>query len=451
MTTVESPPPVEAPAQWRFPAYREDRLPNGLRVLVYQCPGQYVAAAALVIEVPLNAERPEVEGVAELTARCLTRGTAAMTAEQFADQLAMCGADLEASASLDAFAVRLTVPVAHLSRGLELMADAVGDAAFAESEVTHERTLRLQEIDQAHAYPQHVANEQLNAALFGVARAARPVGGSAETVTAVTRDDVTAYAGAYLRPAGATLLLAGDFTSTDPVQTAQRSFAAWSRQGGQLPRVETPAIAPAAQLLLVDWPEAPQSTIRVAGPALTRADPRWPAMVVANHAVGGSFSSRINTVLREEKGYTYGATSSLDSSRRTGIFAVSTAVDSAATAEAVSDVLSLVAAADGSLTDEEVATAVRALTQSAPLGFERAEAVAGRAELLISQGLPLDHVDANLERIRAVTTSSANAAYADVIDPHALTVLVVADATSARSGLSALGYADLRAVTLPWR
>jgi zinc protease len=451
VTTLETPPQVDAPADWRFPAYRESRLSNGLRVLVYQCGGQYVATAALVLDVPLSAERREVEGVAELTARCLGRGTADLTAEEFADQLAMSGADLDASVSLDAFSVRLNVPVAHLQRGLQLMASAVSAAAFDMREVMHERTLRLQEIDQAHAYPQQVANEELNAALFGEARGARPIGGSSETVSAVERTDVLAYAESYLVPSQATLLLAGDFAAVDPVEAANASFSAWSRPGAEIPSGEPAAADSRAKLLLIDWPDAPQSTIRVAAPAITRADPRWPQMFVANHAVGGSFSSRINTVLREEKGYTYGAMSTLDSSRLNGIFSVSTAVNSAATAEAVGDILSLVAAARGTITDEEVATAIRAITQSAPLGYERAEAVAGRAELMISQGLPLDHVDANLERIRAVTTASANAAYGDVIDPTALSVLVVGDATSAREGLAQLGYADLRDVKPSWR
>lgn len=451
MTILDSPPPVSALTGWRFPQHEESRLGNGLRVLVYRCQGQYVVSAALVFDVPLSVERPDIEGVAEMTARCLPRGTRALPAEEFADQLASCGADLEASASLDAFAVRLTVPVTHLGRGLDLMSAAVTEPAFAEAEVTHERALRLQEIDQAHAYPQHVANEQLNAELFGAARAARPVGGSPETVAAVTRADIAGYTESLLVPSGATLVLAGDFGPLDPVDVAERSFGRWEGARPQEVPAERPPIHAGAQVLLLDWPDAPQSTIRVAGPAVTRADRLWPAMFVANHAVGGNFSSRINTVLREEKGYTYGATSTLDSSRHSGVFSVSTAVNAAVTADAVGDILSLVAAAHGTLTDDEVDTAVRAVTQSAPLGYERAEAVTGRVELLLSQYLPLDHVDTNLRRIREVTTAGANAAYCEVIDPRGLTALVVGDAASARSGLASLGYAELREVTPPWR
>lgn len=451
MTLTAVPPAVGVPTDWHFPTYNESRLGNGLRVLAYHCPGQYVVAASLLFDVPLSAEPVDREGVAELTARCLTRGAGELSAEEFADALASCGADLEGSASPDAFALRLTVPVTHLDRGLQLMGEAVARPGFAEEEFAHEKALRLQEIDQAHAYPQHVAGEELNAALFGTTRAARPAGGSTATVQAVTRDNVVEYTQSHLFPADATLILAGDFGAVDPAGAVERSLAAWQRPAHPAADFERSEPATRPQLLLVDWPDAPQATVRVAGKAVTRADQRWPAMFVANHAVGGSFSSRINTVLREEKGYTYGATSVLDTRRHTGTLSVSTAVRTDATADAVADIANIVAAASGSITDDEVAMAVRAATQSAPLGYERAEAVVGRVELLVSQQLPLDHVDANLGRIRAVTTADANAAWRDVIDPQALTVVVVGDAGAVRDGLSAVGYADLRDVTPAWR
>ncbi len=450
MTTHKTPPPVQPSTSWRFPSYASHQLDNGLQVLVYQCPGQYVACASLVCEVPLNVEPAEVEGVAEMTARCLSRGTTTLTAEGFADQLAAAGADLQADASLDAFTVRLNVPVTHLGDGLGLLAGAVADATFASSEVIHERELRLQEIEQAHVHPQHVANEQLNAALFGSARAARPVGGTTTTVRSVERKHVTAYAESYLNPASSTLVLAGDFTSLDVIDVTDRCLSRWTRRGEPPSEREEPSVAPCAQLLFVDWPDAPQSTIRVAGPAITRAHALWPPMFVANHAVGGSFSSRINTVLREQKGYTYGAMSMLDSTRCAGFVAVSTAVTSEATADAVADILTILADAQGTLTTEEVATAVRAVTSSAPLGYERAVTVAGRVELLLSQRLPLNHVDVNLERIGKVTTEAANSAYSTVLDPASLTVLVVG-ASTARKGLAALRHAEIREVDLPWR
>ncbi len=451
MTLTAAPPPVGLPTEWQFPRHDESRLASGLRVLTYHCPGQYVVAASLLFDVPLNAEPDDREGVAELTARCLTRGADERSAEEFADALAVAGASLEGSALPEAFALRLTVPVTRLQSGLDLMAAAVRSPTFALEEFTHEQALRLQEIDQAHAYPQQVAAEELNAALFPTARLGRPVGGATSTVTAVTRDDVVDYAADHLSPSAATLILAGDFGSVDIGEAVRASFADWSRPTVVSLDAERAEPVTKPQLLLVDWPDAPQATVRVAGRSLPRADPRWPALFVANHAVGGSFSSRINTVLREEKGYTYGASSGLDTGRHTGTFSVSTAVRSDATVDAVALIIDILAAASGSITDDEIDTAVRAVTQSAPLGYERAEAVVGRVELLLSQQLPLNYVDANLQRIRAVTTADANTGWGQVIDPERLTVVVVGDASSVGDGLAAWGYAELQPLSPAWR
>ncbi len=447
MTVQQTPPSVVPAAGWTFPAVAETRLPNGIRMLAYHCPGQHVFAASLLFDVPLIVEPRDLEGVAGLTGRCLTQGAAGLSAEDFADALVLCGADLDASASTDGFTVRLNAPVTHLGDALALMTASVVSPDFVDSEFEHEKRLRLQEIEQAQAYPQHVAVEQLNAALFAEARAARPSGGSPDTVEAISRADVVAYAAAHLQPSSATFIIAGDFRDLDPVTMVQAAIGDWRHQGAAVAAPEVPRVADAPQVWLVDTPDAPQATLRVGGRGITRDDPRWPAMFVANFAVGGNFSSRINTVLREEKGVTYGANSSLDTGRGAGVLTVSTAVRSDAAAASVADLVSILADAVGSLSDEEVRAGVRAATDSAPLGFERAEAVVSRVETLIAQGLPLDHVDRNLDRIRQVTRESANAAYAEILQPDALTVVVVGDASSLRGPLQAWGYADVREVT----
>lgn len=449
MTVMENPPAVPPAVGWSFPSRREHRLDNGLTVLVYDCPGQFVVAASVLFDVPLSAEPPDREGVAGLTGRCLTQGAGGRTAEKFADAVALCGADVDANAFPDGFGVHLSVPVARLSEGLGLMSDMVRAPTFDDAEFAQQRRLRLQEIDQAASYPQHVAVEQLNAALFGPTRAARPVGGAAETVLQVERADMAAYAGQHFQPSSATVIIAGDFVGVDPFDAVSEAFDGWHHEGGDRLAGEASTVAPGPRLLLVDWPDAPQATIRAAGRGITRGDPRWPAMFVANFAVGGNFSSRLNTVLREEKGVTYGASTGLDTGRYGGLVTVATATRSDAAAESVSDILTILSAADGTINADETATAIRAATDSAALGFERAEAVVGRVEILLSEQLPLDHVDANLKRIRQVTPQTANDAYASVLDPGSLSVVVVGDAGTLREPLEACGYAPVEVVTPP--
>ena len=442
-------PAVSPALGWRFPVVRESVLDNGIRVLAYHCPGQYVVSASLLFDVPLGAEPRDIEGVAGLVARTLTRGAAGLSADDFSDALAAAGAELDASASADSFAVRLSAPSSHLARGLDLMAMAVTDPTFTTRDFEQERRLRLQEIEQAKAYPGSVTVERLNGALFGASRAGRPIGGTAETVAAVTRDDVVGFTSDHLQPSNAVLIVAGDFAAADPAAVAEQALGGWIHRGST-PAVREPAtVSLQPRVLLVDWPDAPQATLRMATAGITRGDPRWPALFVANYAVGGSFGSRLNTVLREQKGFTYGVGSTLDTSRLVGLLGVGASVKSESTGEAVGDILTILRDSRGSLTDDEVSTGVRAATDSAALGFERADAVVDRVEMLVSQGLPPDNVDANLARIRDVTTASANDAWGLVVAPETFTVVVAGDASQIAGPLEGLGHAPVEVLPRP--
>ncbi len=444
MTPSVVAPTVPRTAGWRFPSFEAMALDNGLRVLAYHCPGQFVVSASLVFDVPLSVEPVDREGVAWLTGRCLTQGAAGRTAEEFADELALCGADLGAVAFPEGFAVRLTAPVSGLQRGVELVADALRAPAFSDEEFALAKRMRLQEIEQARGYPSHVAVELLDSTLFGADRAGRPVGGTVETVESISRDDVVEFASTYLQPRGATVVVAGDFGDVGPAAVVGRCFGDWDRRGVAAVGASMPTVCREPSVVLVDWPGAPQSTLRIGGAGIPRSHDQWPALFVANYVIGGNFSSRLNTVLREQKGMTYGVGSTLDTGRGSGVFGVSTSVRADATAEALDDIMTVLRAGRNGFGDEEVDAAVRAVTDSAPLGFERAEAVTGRVEMLLTQGLPLDHVDTNLQRIAAVTTEMADAAWSQLIGPDALTVVVVGDADVVGQPLSDWSYAPVR-------
>jgi zinc protease len=445
VTAPTVPPEVQVDQEWRFPVVAESRLDNGMRLLVYHCPGQFVIASTVVFDVPLAVEPRAVEGVGTMAGRLLARGSGDRSAEQFADALALCGADFEVAATVDAVCVRMESPAGALPAALRLMADAVRVPTLSPDEFDNEQRLRLDEIEQEKAYPGALASKALSAAVFPPsARRSRPTGGTSETVGAMTRDDVADYVRAQLGPERATMIIAGELGGLDADRLANEAFGSWSNRD-QLnipgPAAELPGDG--ARVVIVDQPAAPQSTLRVAGPAIPRSDPRWAAMFVANYCIGGSFGSRINTVLREQKGFTYGSDTSIQATRHGGLFVASTAVRSDATSEALADIVDILRAARGSLRPDEVERGVTAASESMALGFERASAVAARAELLVTAGLPLDHVDTNLAALRAVTVESADAAYQEVIDPEGLTVVVVGDESTHRDPIERWGYAPV--------
>lgn len=444
-------PEVVPAGDWRFPVPHESRLGNGVRLLALDAPGQHVVTVAVVFDVPIRVEPRASEGLVGLVAECLTRGAGDLSADDLADAFAACGADIDAAGSTDAMGVRVTVPVTRLERALDLLAQVLAHPRFDEREVAQQRRLRLEEIDLGRAYPTVVVGERLNAALFGDQRLGRPLGGTRETVSGIEREQVVGFAREWLRPANATVIVVGDGMPGVAPRLLDASLGRWLAPGAPntVPTGGAVAVADTPSILLVDWPDAAQAVVRVAGPGITRNDARWPAMFVANYIIGGSFGSRLNTVLREQRGLTYGIGSGLDSSRHAGVFAVGASVEPDAVAEVVSEVVAIVSNADGTLTEDEVADAARAAVDSAPLTYERADAVAGRVEMLLTHGLPLDHVDTNLARIRAVTADDANAALRSTIDAAGFTVVVAADARSAEEPLRALGHGPVTVVPRP--
>ena len=257
-----------------------------------------------------------------------------------------CGADLDASASPDGFAVRLSVPTTHLGAGLTLMADAIRRPDFIESEFEHEQRLRLQEIDQARAYPQHVAVELLNAALVRQisARPVRPAATRRASRRSLepTSQDVRSHATS--RPPWRRSSWPATSATGDPLAEVEAAFGDWRGDVPAIDRLSAPVGLRSAVGALGRLAGRTASDVaggrRRASRARIRAGRHCSSPTSRS---GGTFSSRINTVLREQKGVTYGASSSLDTARGAGLVTVSTAVRTDATAEAVADIVDILA------------------------------------------------------------------------------------------------------------
>ena len=194
-------PPVGAPPQWTFPSAARGRLGNGLEVVSYDVPGQYVVSVRLAVPMPLVREPRGREGIGTIMARTLDEGTARHTAEEFAELLERKGIALGAGASESGLSVDMDVAKGHLSAALALMSEAVREPAFPENEVSRHVKTRLAEIDHERAVPgQRAALAFLETYFDEAERASRPSAGTRASVEAITRE---AAGGLPRRPGGA--------------------------------------------------------------------------------------------------------------------------------------------------------------------------------------------------------------------------------------------------------
>ena len=420
------PRPAVAPSPpWAFPLPAVTTLGNGLAVWAYDLPGQYIVTCDLVLELPINAEPPGADGLATLAVRALDEGTTAHPGPAFAAALEDVGAQFTGLVGASTTQCLLDLPYSSLGDGLALLAEAVRSPEYADDDIERIKANRLAEIEQQEAHGSYVAGVALRRDLVAPElRLGRPTGGDAAGVAAITPEQIRAWRAAHYGPAGATLIVAGDLTGIDAAAVAAQAFAGWEPAPVTVrPDVARPG-TPTRRL--IQRPGAVQADIRLGWYGVDQADPRWADLQVATAIMGGLFTSRANTRLREDLGLTYGVSMSTRPYRSGGLveFAVSTRTDAAA--EVIAETLALLRA-DPGFTQAEVDDAAGHLSLSAPLGFDTAETVAGQAANLAAGRLGLDHVTATLRRYAEVTPDSAMAAYTALVDPDRAGIVVVAD------------------------
>lgn len=433
-------PEVAEPGAWSFPPAERRTLSTGLDVLVYRLPGQYVVSAGLVLDTPLNLEARDREGVAELTAGTLDQGTASHPGTAFAEAVEDCGAALEASVGYSSTRLYLDVPASRLGRALPLLAEAVREPTLTDADVERERAIRLADLEQQLAHGASRAELALRRAVIAPEhRAARSTSGEPDTLARVTGADARAFHARHYGPRGATLVLAGDLPG-DPLALAEEIFGGWTNPGQAAAPHDVPRPRE-RRLFLVDRPGSVQADVRLARFTIDRRDPRWADLQIATYSLGGAFLSRLNGVLREEKGYTYGVHCATTPLRDGGLTTVSGSFRTEVVADAVALVPRLLDVAERPLDAAEVRRARTYLLGVQPLQYATASGVCNGALSLLAAGLSTSFVDNLRDALRAVTPASASAAATELLPPDELTLVVVGDAAALAPALADRGFA----------
>ncbi|MYZ34234.1 MULTISPECIES: pitrilysin family protein [unclassified Streptomyces] len=445
---------------WAFPAPERGALDNGLTVLRCDRPGQQVVAVEINLDAPLEAEPQGLDGVATIMARAFSEGTDKHSAEEFAAELERCGATLDAHADHPGVRISLEVPVSRLPKALGLLAEALRAPAFADSEVERLVRNRLDEIPHETANPGRRAAKQLSKELFPAAsRMSRPRQGTEETVERIDASAVRAFYEAYVRPATATAVVVGDLTGVDLDEVLAETLGTWTGDTAA-PRPVPPVTADdTGRVVIVDRPGAVQTQLLIGRIGPDRHDRVWPAQVLGTYCLGGTLTSRLDRVLREEKGYTYGvrafgqvlrssAPSEPGGSTGAAMLAISGSVDTASTGPALDDLWTVLhtLAAEG-LTDAERDVAVQNLVGVAPLKYETAASVAATLADQVEQHLPDDFQAQLYARLAETGTVEATAAAVNAFPVDRLVTVLVGDAEQIKEPVTALGIGEVTVVS----
>src|SRR6266702_1406304 len=403
-------PPKPTPlSPARFPPFQEVALPNGLQLVIIEHHEQPVVSVTLSFRAGGSYDPAGKEGLSALVAELLTKGTERRTAEQLAATIEGVGGSLSASSGDDF----LTVSADALSDQVDLVFDVLGDvvlhATFPASEVELARTRALSALALELSRPASLASRFFASEVYG----RNPYGRSAtrESYTAVTRDDVTAFAGQHLRPAGALLVVAGDVTAPQVQALVEQAFAGWR---GAPPATASQAPAPgkrATDILLIHRPGSAQSNIVLGNTTMRPGEPIYYAGRIATQALGGGADARLFLILREQKGWTYGAYASLHRYRGLGYWQATAEVRTEVTDSALSEMLRQVdRIRTETIPDSELAAVKGFLVGSFPLTIETPSQIASQVANAKLLGLGDDYLRLYRERLSAVTALQARAA-----------------------------------------
>jgi zinc protease len=430
--------------EFRFPAIGRRVLDNGLTIRTIEHRSVPVVTFALQINGGSGADPAPLEGLAALTADMLDEGTGRLSAIDVSDALARLGADYDVDIGPDATVLTLTTLTRFASRGATLLADLATRPSLREADFGRVRQLRLDRLKQIKDLPPAVAERAFLRLLY----ASHPYGhlaiGADASLRRISLEDVARFHEAAFQPHEATVIAVGALEHDALADLVERAFGSWERRD-RSPVATAADMAPlradAARLAVIPRDGAAQSELRIGQLAARRDTPDYPALVVMNAVLGGQFVSRISLKLREEKGFTYGARTGFDWRKGLAPFALQTSVHTAATAEAIRDVLDELAAIGNSRppTADELALAKASLTRGYPRNFETAQQVARSVAQLALYGLPDSYFAEFTPKIAAVSADAVIAAASTYLDPSRLTTLVVGDYGAVGSSLEPLG------------
>ena len=421
------PPPPTHLRPVQFPPFQDVALPNGMTLLLVENHEQPSLTISLNFRAGSAYDPIGKEGLSEIVAELLTKGTPSRDADQIASAIEGVGGSLSATSGDDFLSISTDVLSDHADLAFSLLGDVARQSTFPDKELDLARTRALSSLEVELSQPENVAARAFAKEIYGRHPYGRST--SAASLRAITRDDVVKFAGQRLRPAGALLVVAGDITLPRARQLADSAFATW--RGAPAASPSLPVVPPkkATDILLVDRPGSAQSNIVMGNTTFSPTDTGYYPARVALHVLGGGADSRLFMILREQKSWTYGSYAALRRSRGVGnwqaTFQGRTEVTDSALAEMLHQVDRLRTEV---IPDSELTAAKGFLIGSFPLTIETPAQIASVVATARLLGLPADYLQRYRERLQLVSGRRARGAAQRILRRDALTIVVVGDA-----------------------
>ena len=446
-----APPPLKQVPAPRLPVLQRAMLSNGLKLVLAERHERPVLEMRLLMPGGHAVEPHECDGLAALTARMLTQGAGERDAFAFAEAQQALGANLSVRAGIDWTTFTLSTLTSTLRPALGLLADALLRPRLDAADLHRERRLQRQTIAQEMNVPASVLARVLPMLLFPPGHAyARPWSGSGNDAALehLTRTDVQIFHATWYVPDGTTLVVVGDTTLGPLVAQLEACLADWTGTHPAVPPVVATLPVPMRGIHVLHRDQASQSMVAAALFAPPVEQRTEAALRIADQVLGGSFASRINMNLRENKHWTYGAQAQLLDLRGPRPYVMQASVQADKTGDAMQELHAELRAIVSSrrVTNAELAPLRHAEAARLAAMTESVGGLANAIEHLVRHDLPDTHWPGYAEQLLALDAGEVNAAMQRLVDPRRMTWVVVGERSRIDDQLLATGLGSLEAL-----
>jgi len=421
----QTPPAGGPPKPFNVPAHESYTLPNGMKVTLVPYGNLPKVTLSLVLHTGNLNEPADMPGLADLVGKLMKEGTTSKTSKQVAEEAAGMGGAVNITVGADESDVTTDVLSDFAGKAVTLLSDVAQHPLFPESELPRLKTDAERQLSIAKAVPQNMALEKFRKILYGD----HPYGTvfpTQESIQKTTLADIKKFYEGNFGASRSHLYIAGRFDATEVKKAITASFGGWPK--GAVAVTNVPKVRAQHVLDLTDRPGAAQSTLLVGMPVPDATSPEAIPLGVTNALLGGSFSSRITSNIREQKGYTYSPSSQISRRYHDAYWAETADVTTQYTGASLKEIFAEI----DKLAKEPPADAELKGIQSYLSGLfviqnSSRGALINQLRFVDFQGLGEDYLKTYVQKVNAVTPADVSKMTALYIKPDQITIVVVGD------------------------
>ena len=432
-------PPVGPDPEVTIPKPWKGAPSNGIKMWGLRQNELPLIEYSLVLSGGHTLDKVSKAGVANLVATMLNEGTKNKTPEQLEDAIGMLGASIRVSGSEEEISIDVSSLSKNFEKTLALVEEILLEPRWDNEQFALAKSRIINGLKRNAASPDYLSANTLNKLIFGENILAVDVTGTEETVKTITMDDLKEFYTNYFTPSLARFLIVGDIDQARVEKALAGLNGKWKPKNVVLPEIKVPAAPARSAIYFVDVPGAKQSVISIGCPALPRTNPDFFPATVANYKLGGSFNGLFNLILREEKGFTYGARSSFSGALNYGSFRASSRVRTNSTVESVNIFKTEMEKYRQNIPQEYVDFTRSALMKGNALRFETIQGLMGMLNTMSSYNLPENYIKLEEAFVKDLTPAKVLSLANKYIDPSKMYYVVVGDAKTQLEPLGTIG------------